>query len=107
MIRNAPLLGLVLLAAATASARADGPERARYGAWQTCLKQSFGERAALSGRGIAADAALRECRESEGAYLAALQGSPLLDEEDVARARPALVARARLWLLGQAEPSQL
>jgi len=105
MIRTS-LIGLALLATATA-ARADTPEGIRYGAWQVCLRQSFDERAALSGRGLAADAALRECRDSEGAYLAALSASPLLDGEDVSRARPALLARARIWLLGQAGTREL
>ncbi len=53
----------------------------------------------LHGRDLAADAALRSCRGEENAYLAALSDSPLLDADDIAQARPDLVARARAALL--------
>lgn len=72
-----------------------------HGAWRVCLHRSFGLQASLSGRMPAADAALRACRDAEEAYLAALSASPLLDGDDVARVRPALLMRARDWLLGR------
>jgi hypothetical protein len=72
-----------------------------HGAWRGCLHRSFGLQASLSGRMLAADAALRSCRGAEDAYLAALSASPLLDVEDVGRVRPALLMRAKDWLLGR------
>ncbi|GJE26768.1 hypothetical protein [Methylobacterium organophilum] len=102
------LIALALLAAP--AARAEGPAGAAgqsHAAWQSCLREAYGLKAALSGKTLAADAALRECRDRENAYLAALSTSPLLDDEDVARVRPALVARARIWLMGRAPTRQL
>lgn len=89
----------------TASGPRSGDVAALHAAWQGCLHRSFGLRATLAGPNLAADAALRACRGPEEAYLAALSVSPLVDDEDVARVRPALLARARGWLLGQ-RPSQ-
>lgn len=74
---------------------------ALHAAWQGCLHRSFGLRASLTSPNLAADDALRACRGPEEAYLAALSVSPLLDDADVTRVRPALLARARGWLLGQ------
>lgn len=74
---------------------------ALHAAWQGCLRRSFGLSATLSSPTLAADDALRACRGSEEAYLAALSVSPLVDGDDVARVRPALLARARGWLLGR------
>ncbi|GEO98660.1 hypothetical protein [Methylobacterium haplocladii] len=78
---------------------AEGSVSDRHDAWHACLTDAFTLRAALSGRALAAETALRECRESETAYLSALSASPLIDEEDVTRVRPALLVRARTWLL--------
>jgi hypothetical protein len=108
MLRFLPLA--VLLAAASA-ARAEPPApvsdaAASHAAWHDCLRQAYGLRATLSGRDLAADAALRACRGAENAYLAALSTSPLLDADDVTRVRPALVIKARAWLTGRgAKPS--
>lgn len=73
----------------------------RHAAWQGCLSRSFTVQSAMTGRTLAADAALRQCRSAEAAYLAALSASPLLDPEDVARARPALLVRARNGLVAR------
>lgn len=78
---------------------AQGGVSDRHDAWRACLADAFTLRAALSGRTSAAEAALGECRESETAYLSALSSSPLVDEDDVTRVRPALLVRARTWLL--------
>jgi hypothetical protein len=67
--------------------------------WRACLGRAFQARAALGGRELAAEAALRACRSEETTYLAALASSPLLDDEDIVRARPALAERARARLL--------
>lgn len=101
MLRSLPLLAaLGFMIVAAGSARAETPVSAQHSAWKSCLHDSFALQAALSGRIVAADTALRDCREAESAYLAALSASPLVDDEDVSRVRPALLARARGWLLG-------
>ena len=79
----------------------------RHDAWHACLTDAFTLRAALSGRSLAAETALRECRESETAYFAVLSASPLVDAEDVDRIRPAIVVRARTWLLSGSTISSL
>lgn len=89
------------LAILSAQACLAGEAAERYAAWQGCLSRSFGVQAAMTGRTLAADAALRQCRTAEAAYLAALSASPLLDPEDVARARPALLVRARNGLVAR------
>lgn len=93
-------LSLCLLAALPA--RAESAVGAQHSAWQTCLHDAYALKASLSSPALAADSALRECRDRESAYLSALSTSPLVDDEDVTRVRPALLARARLWLLGKA-----
>jgi hypothetical protein len=103
-IRPLALAGLVLagtLPGLLPMPAAAGGVAELHGAWRGCLHRSFGLQASLSGRMIAADAALRQCREAEEAYLAALSTSPLLDAEDVGRVRPALLMRAKDWLLGR------
>lgn len=80
-------------------ARAGTPVEFRHQAWRSCLASAFTLRATLASPLLAADAALGECRENETAYLAALSASPLVDEDDVARARPTLLVRAKTWLL--------
>lgn len=92
---------LALTAAAVlvpATARA-GDAASAHMSWSRCLNHAFVERASVTGRDLAADAALRACRGEEGAYLTALSASPLLDGDDIAQARPELVARARAALL--------
>lgn len=83
------------------SAQATQGVEARYEAWRGCLQRSFGLQAVLTSRALAADTALRACRPSEGAYLTALSASPMVDGDDVARVRPALLLRAKGWLLGR------
>ena len=79
-----------------------------HAAWRGCLHRSFGLQAVLTSRTLAADTALKACRRSESAYLSALSASPLVDGDDVARVRPALLQRARGWLLtGAAAPRPL
>lgn len=75
-----------------------GDAASAHTTWSRCLDHAFVERAAVTGRDLAADAALRACRGEESAYLAALSASPLLDGDDIAQARPELVARARAAL---------
>lgn len=99
--RFALLLITSMLLAPVGSAQAGGDVAALHAAWRGCLHRSFGLQSALTGRTLAADAALRNCRESESSYLAALAASPLVDGDDVARVRPALLQRARGWLLGR------
>ncbi|MDP4023935.1 hypothetical protein Q8W71_14990 [Methylobacterium sp. NEAU 140] len=89
-----------LLVAVIAGPAAAGEAESHQGAWRSCLDRNFRVEAALTDRTLAADAALRTCRPAEEAYLGALATSSLLDADDVARARPALAARARTWLLG-------
>lgn len=76
-----------------------------HAAWQGCLNRNFGLQSVLTSRSLAADSALKACRDREDAYLAALSVSPLVDGEDVARVRPVLLDRARDRLLGQ-KPSR-
>ncbi|GJD30131.1 hypothetical protein PMNALOAF_1375 [Methylobacterium adhaesivum] len=70
-----------------------------HAAWRGCLQRSFTVKAAVTSRTDAVEASLRACKTSEAAYLASLATSPLVDDEDVARARPALIQRAKGWLL--------
>lgn len=95
-----PLLAAVLLVGLSCSAWADGETAARHGIWRDCLARNFRIQAALTAPDLAADAAFQACRAPEEAYLAALTGSPLLDGDDVARARPLLAGRIRAWLIG-------
>ncbi|MEA1831026.1 hypothetical protein U8607_02935 [Methylobacterium durans] len=88
--------GLLIMSAHPALA---GQAADLHQAWQGCLRRSFTLQAALSSRDLAADSALRACRDAETAYLSALSVSPLLDGDDVSRVRPALILRARGWLL--------
>ncbi|MCJ2062650.1 hypothetical protein MKK63_08010 [Methylobacterium sp. J-088] len=94
-----PLLMAVLLVAMACPARATGETATRHALWRDCLARNFRIQSALTARDLAADAAFRACRTPEEAYLAALTGSPLLDEEDVARAKPLLAGRIRAWLI--------
>ena len=102
-IRDRAMPALTLLCVILSAPLAQAEDRPgvadRHGAWRACLHRNFALQAALSSRVIAADAALRTCRPSEQAYLAALSTSPLVDDEDVARVRPALLLRAKGWLL--------
>lgn len=75
-----------------------GDAAAAHQSWSDCLGRAYVAGAAYTGRDLAADAALRACRGAEGAYLAALSTSPLLDADDIAQARPQMVARARAAL---------
>lgn len=84
-----------------------GPARAGeaadlHAAWKGCLQRSFAAQAVQTSRADAVEASLRACKARETAYLAALSTSPLLDDEDVARARPALIQKAKGWLLAGA-----
>ncbi|MCJ2121009.1 hypothetical protein [Methylobacterium sp. J-077] len=81
-------------------AHAGGETEMRHGGWRDCLSRNFRIQAALTDPDLAADAAFRACRGAEDAYLAALARSPLLDDDDVARARPMLAGRIRAWLVG-------
>ena len=94
-----PFLMAVLLVAIAGPAQADAGAATRHTIWRDCLARNFKVQAALTARDLAADAAFQACRAPEEAYLAALTGSPLLDEEDVARARPLLAGRIRAWLI--------
>lgn len=89
-----------LLAATLGAPASAGEAETRQGSWRDCLSRTYASHAALTGRDIAADAAFRACRHAEDAYLAALSASPLLDADDLARARPALAGRIRAWLVG-------
>ncbi len=100
MLRLPAAAAIALALSHAAAAETQSPTANLHSAWQSCLRDAFSLKASLSSPSLAADAALRECRRSETAYLDTLSLSPLLDEEDVAKARPALVARARLWLIG-------
>ena len=93
---------LILAVTAPLAVRAEpGKAASGHAAWHECLRDAYALRASLTGEDLAADAALRACRGVETAYLASLSASPLLDDEDVARVRPALVLRARDWLTGR------
>ncbi|MDP4004246.1 hypothetical protein [Methylobacterium sp. NEAU K] len=94
------LLATILLVGASGSARAAGEAETRQAIWRACLSRTFEIEAALTDRNLAADAAFRTCRSAEDAYLTALARSPLLDDDDVARARPMLAGRIRSWLVG-------
>lgn len=94
------LLAAILIVGPACAARADDTAAARHALWRDCLSRNFGIQAALTERDLAADAAFRACRGAEEAYLAALAGSPLLDDDDLARARPMLASRFRAWLVG-------
>ncbi len=76
-----------------------GDAAAAHRTWQACLGQAYVTGAAYTGHDLAADSALQACQGEETAYLAALSTSPLLDAEDIAQARPELLARARTQLL--------
>lgn len=93
------LAALVLIGTASSQAAA-GDAEMRQDSWRGCLRRHFALQASLTGRDLAADAAFHACRDAEDAYLAALSASPLLDIDDVARARPALSGRVRAWLVG-------
>jgi hypothetical protein len=92
----AALLVLNVCGAAWAASETEG----RHSDWRDCLSRNYRIQAALTARDLAADAAFQACRGAEDAYLAALAGSPLLDDDDVARARPLLAGRIRAWLVG-------
>ncbi|VUF11338.1 hypothetical protein [Methylobacterium dankookense] len=101
MIRSFAIAGSFALTLALCGHAEAGEAGTRHAAWQGCLNSNFGIQSRLTGRMLAADAALRACREAEQAYLDALASSPLVDAEEAVQARPALVARARGWLLGR------
>ncbi|MCC0806239.1 hypothetical protein FPV16_08435 [Methylobacterium sp. W2] len=86
---------------APASAR-DSDVGALHASWRGCLHRNFGLQALVTSRTLAVESAVKSCRASEAAYLAALSTSPLVDDEDVSRVRPALIQRAKGWLLQQA-----
>ncbi|MEL6060894.1 MULTISPECIES: hypothetical protein [unclassified Methylobacterium] len=94
-----PLLTAVVLIAIACPARADAGAATRHAIWRDCLTRNFKVQAALTARDLAADAAFQACRAPEEAYLAALMASPLLDGEDIARAKPLLAGRIRAWLI--------
>jgi hypothetical protein len=93
-------LAVVLFAGASCPVNAASDAEVRHDIWRDCLSRNFRIQAALTEQDLAADAAFQACRGPEEAYLAALAGSPLLDDEDVARARPLLAGRIRAWLVG-------
>ena len=100
---TAPLQRLAVLATLLAGLGI-GPAAANdvaelHSSWRDCLHRSFDFQVALTSRTLAADTALRACRHGEEAYLGALSTSPMVDDDDVARVRPALLQRARGWLL--------
>ena len=101
MIRSTVIAGCFALALGPGTSAQASEARDQHAAWQGCLERNFGVQALLTSRTLAADAAFRACRETEQAYLAALGTSPLIDSEDAAEVRPALVARARSRLLGR------
>lgn len=97
---SSPVLAVLLLVTLSGPARASGEAATRHAIWRDCLARNFQIQSVLSTRDLAADAAFQACRVPEDAYLAALSGSPLLDDDDVARARPLLAGRIRAWLIG-------
>ncbi|MGV7031234.1 hypothetical protein [Methylobacterium symbioticum] len=101
MIRSSAIAGSLALAFALGGPVQASEAGARHATWQGCLNSNFGIQSRLTSRMLAADAALRACREAEQAYLDALATSPLVDAAEAAEARPALLARARGWLLGR------
>lgn len=106
LLATLPALSAFALLAAV-PARAESSEGARHAAWQTCLDETFAEQVRTTSRSFAATKAVSTCRDREEAYLGVLAGSPFLDGEDVARIRPALVARARDRLMGERRYSAL
>ena len=94
------LLVALLVVGAAGSAGAASETENRHGAWRDCLSRNFEIQGTLTEPDLAADAAFRACRGAEEAYLTTLAGSPLLDDADVARARPLLAGRIRAWLVG-------
>lgn len=94
-----PFLLIAHLVAIACPARAESGTEARHAIWRDCLARNFRVQVALTARDLAADAAFQACRAPEEAYLAALTGSPLLDDEDIVRARPLLAGRIRAWLI--------
>lgn len=95
-----PILSAAAIMVALTGAPAQaGDAASAHSSWNSCLGRAYVDSAAFTGRDLAADAALRACRGEENAYLAALSASPLLDADDIALARPDLVARARATLL--------
>jgi hypothetical protein len=90
---------LLALSFGSSAAAQAGETADLHAAWRSCLQRSFAVQAALTSRADAVEASLRACRASEAAYLASLSASPLVDDEDVARARPALIQKAKGWLL--------
>lgn len=99
LVSPVPFLMAVLLVATVCPAQADSGAATRHAIWRDCLARNFRVQVELTARELAADAAFRACRAPEAAYLAALSGSPLLDDEDIARARPLLAGRIRAWLI--------
>ena len=93
------LSAAAIMVALTAAPALAGDAASAHSSWRRCLGRAYDDGAAFTGRDLAADAALRACRGEEGAYLTALSSSPLLDADDIAQARPDLVARARAALL--------
>ncbi|WP_019905816.1 hypothetical protein [Methylobacterium sp. 77] len=93
------LAAMVLLSAIPQASAEDSDVGALHAAWRGCLHRNFGLQSVLTSRVLAVESALKSCRGSEGAYLSALSTSPLVDGEDVARVRPALIQRAKFWLL--------
>lgn len=89
----------MLLAGLSIGPVAAGDVAELHSSWRDCLHRSFDFQVALTSRTLAADTALRACRHGEEAYLGALSTSPMVDDDDVARVRPALLQRARGWLL--------
>lgn len=100
-------IGMAVALLACAPAEAAGGVSDLHAAWRGCLHRSFGTQAVLTSRTLAADTAMRACRATEEAYLDALSTSPLVDGDDVARIRPALLQRAKGWLLGRAPSPSL
>ena len=98
-IRSTTPIAILVMILLAGGASAGTPVDARFQAWRGCLAGAFTLGASLSGAELAADSAFKECREDERAYLSALSATPLVDEEDVARARPALLVRTKQWLL--------
>ncbi|WP_457106829.1 hypothetical protein [Methylobacterium sp. P5_C11] len=91
----------LLVAGIACRAQAAGETAMRHETWRDCLSRNFRIQAVLTERDLAADAAFVACRGPEEAYLTALASSPLLDEVDVARARPLVAGRIRAWLIGR------
>ena len=94
------VLPLLVLLAAALPARAESPASTSHAAWQSCLNEAFASEARTTGRSFAATRAVTACRAREDAYIVALSGSPMLDGDDAARIRQALVERARSRLIG-------